>query len=303
VSPGFPSPPIPPMEPVKCEKAFDSEDHIFQVKWDGVRVLAFFNGAEVTLQNRRLHDRTRQYPELQSLRQLVKHPVIIDGEIIALKDGNPSFPTVMRRDGVRSANTAASLVKTVPISYMVFDILYYRNNLTTDLPWYKRHEILQDVLSAMHPPFHVVDNFTGGLELFAQVQRMKLEGIVAKVKDSRYIPGGKSSLWKKIKNRPLLTCHIGGFTRRGTTANSLLMGIFEQDRLLYIGRAGSGLREEQWESLTRVLSGVKTSSPPFENPPQQTGITWVKPVYQAAVEYTEWTEKTHLRSPVIKQIL
>lgn len=303
MSPGFPSPPIPPMEPVKCEKAFDSEDHIFQVKWDGVRVLAFFNGAEVTLQNRRLHDRTLQYPELQSLRQLVKHPIIIDGEIIALKDGSPSFPTVMRRDRVRNANTASSMVKTIPISYMVFDILYYRNNSTADLPWYKRHEILQDALPSRHPPFHIVDNFAGGIELFTQVQKMKLEGIVAKAKDSRYIPGGKSHYWKKIKNRPLLTCYIGGFTLRGTIVNSLLMGIFEQDRLLYIGRAGSGLKEEEWEKLTLVLSGIRTDTPPFENPPRQTGITWVKPVYRAIVEYSEWTEESHLRSPVIKQIL
>ena len=131
---------------------------------------------------------------------------------------------------------------------------------------------------------------------------MKLEGIVAKVKDSRYIPGGKA-VSEKIKNRPLLTCHIGGFTRRGTTANSLLMGIFEQDRLLYIGRAGSGLREEQWGELNRVLSGSQDRSPPpFENPPQQTGITWVKPVYQAAMEYTEWTENPSTLT-VIKQIL
>ncbi len=302
MSPGFPSPPIPPMEPVKCEKAFDSEDHIFQVKWDGVRILTFYNGAEVTLQNRRLHDRTRQYPELQSLRRLVKHPIIIDGEIIALKDGNPSFPTVMRRDRVGNANTATFLVKTIPISYMVFDILYYRNHLTTDLPWHKRHEILQDVLPARHPPFHIVDNFTEGTELFAQVQRMKLEGIVAKLKDSRYIPGGKSHYWKKIKNRPLLTCYIGGFTRRGTAANSLLLGIFEQDRFLYVGRAGSGLKEEEWESLTQVLLGVRIDSPPFENPPRQAGVTWVKPVHQATVEYSEWTEETRLRSPVIKQV-
>lgn len=303
MSQGFPSPPIPPMEPVKCDQAFDSEDHVFQVKWDGVRILTFYNGAEVTLQNRRLHNRDLQYPELRALSNLVKHPVIIDGEVIALKDGKPSFPTVMRRDRAGSARAVSSLIHTIPISYMVFDILYYRNQSTTGLPWNQRHEILEDLFSQAAPPFHLVENFTEGKALFAEVQRMGLEGVVAKVKDSRYIPGGKSRLWQKIKNRPLLTCFIGGFTWRGQNANSLLLGVFDQDQFLYVGRAGSGLKEDQWARLTQALLEEQTSSPPFVNPPKKTGVTWVTPVHQAIVEYAEWTEETHLRSPVIKQVL
>jgi len=303
VSGAFPSPPITPMEPVKRETPFDSQEHVFQVKWDGVRILAFFNGTDVTLQNRRLHNRTVQYPELQALSRLSKHPVVIDGEVIALKDGKPSFPTVMRRDRVASAGTVSSLINVIPISYMVFDILYYHHQMITNLPWHKRHEILQDLFSKPADPFHLVENFTGGIALFKEVQRMGLEGVVAKVRDSQYIPGGKSRLWQKIKNRPLLTCLIGGFTKRGENANSLLLGVFDQDQFLYVGRAGSGLKEDQWVSLTQVLLKIQTSSSPFVNPPKKTGITWVKPVHQVIVEYAEWTEETHLRSPVIKQVL
>lgn len=299
----FPSPPIAPMEPVKREKPFDSQEHVFQVKWDGVRILAFFNGTDVTLQNRRLHNRTVQYPELQALSRLSKYPVVIDGEVIALKDGKPSFPTVMRRDRVASAGTVSSLINVIPISYMVFDILYYHHQMITNLPWHKRHEILQDLFSKPADPFHLVENFAGGITLFKEVQRMGLEGVVAKVRDSQYIPGGKSRLWQKIKNRPLLTCLIGGFTKRGENANSLLLGVFDQDQFLYVGRAGSGLKEDQWVSLTQVLLKIQTSSSPFVNPPKKTGITWVKPVHQVIVEYAEWTEETHLRSPVIKQVL
>jgi bifunctional non-homologous end joining protein LigD len=302
MSEGFPKPPIPPMEPVKCDQAFDSENHIFQVKWDGVRMLTFYNGTSVTLQNRRLHNRNIQYPELQALSSIVKHPVVIDGEVITLKDGKPSFPTVMRRDRAGSARTVSTLVNTIPISYMVFDILYYRNQATTNLPWHKRHEILQDLLSQSAPPFHLVESFSAGTALFSEVQRMGLEGVVAKVKDSRYIPGGKSRLWQKIKNRPLITCFIGGFTRRGRNANSLLLGVFDEDQFLYVGRAGSGLKENQWASLTQVLLAEQTSSPPFVNPPKKAGLTWVKPVFQVIVEYAEWTEETRLRSPVIKCI-
>lgn len=303
MSGAFPSPPITPMEPVKRETPFDSQEHVFQVKWDGVRILAFFNGTDVTLQNRRLHNRTVQYPELQALSRLSKHPVVIDGEVIALKDGKPSFPTVMRRDRVASAGTVSSLINVIPISYMVFDILYYHHQMITNLPWHKRHEILQDLFSKPADPFHLVENFTGGIALFKEVQRMGLEGVVAKVRDSQYIPGGKSRLWQKIKNRPLLTCLIGGFTKRGENANSLLLGVFDQDQFLYVGRAGSGLKEDQWVSLTQVLLKIQTSSSPFVNPPKKTGITWVKPVHQVIVEYAEWTEETHLRSPVIKQVL
>ena len=76
---GFPLSPIRPMEPMKCKEVFDSKDHVFQVKWDGVRILTFYNGNDVILQNRRLNNRTMQYPELQNLRQMVQHPVILDG--------------------------------------------------------------------------------------------------------------------------------------------------------------------------------------------------------------------------------
>ena len=209
----------------------------------------------------------------------------------------------MRRDRVVSARTASSLVNTIPVSYMIFDILYYQGDLITGLPWYKRHEIMEDLLSKLEHPFHLVENFTGGTTLFEEVQRMGLEGVVAKVKDSQYIPGGKNRLWQKIKNRPLLTCFIGGFTWRGKSASSLLLGVFDQDQFLYVGRAGSGLNEDRWASLTEVLLAVQVDSPPFVNPPRKAGVTWVKPIHQVTVEYAEWTEETHLRSPVIKQVL
>jgi len=298
----FPRPPLQPMEPVKRDRPFDSGDWSFQVKWDGVRILLFYDGARVILQNRRLHDRTEQYPELQHLPDVIGQPVVLDGEIIALKDGKPSFPTVMKRDRIISRAAARSLIHAIPIAFMIFDVLYCQGRLVTRLPWQERQGMLDELLPAAAAPFYRVESFPQGIRLFEQVAKMGLEGIVAKVKDSPYIPGGKSRLWQKIKHRPLVTCTIGGFTRRGQIINSLLAGVFDEDRLLYVGRVGSGLRDEEWIQVTRVLSTETVKTPPFINPPRSPAISWVQPLHQMTVEYAEWTEETRLRAPVIKSI-
>ncbi|NLB18008.1 MAG: DNA ligase, partial [Syntrophomonadaceae bacterium] len=267
-----------------------------------VRIIVFSNGCKVTVQNRRLNERTLQYPELQIISDLIPFPVILDGEVIALKNGTPSFPQVMRRDRIQSAQTAQSMGSQIPIAYMVFDLLYYQDQSTLQLPWHQRQEILRDILPPQEP-FHLVENFAQGIVLFEEISRLGLEGIVAKVTDSPYLTGGKSRLWLKIKNRPRITCLIGGYTMRGNTINSLLMGLLQdEENLLFIGRVGSGLTDKEWSQLTQILSAERRKSPPFLNPPRIKGVFWVEPHYSILVEYAEWTEESRLRSPVIKEI-
>ncbi|MGE5371982.1 MAG: DNA ligase [Solirubrobacterales bacterium] len=295
---GFPNPPLAPMEPVSQARPPQSGDWTFQVKWDGVRMLLFFDGRNTILQNRRLHFRTEQYPELASITDWTSHPVILDGEVIAMSGSRPSFPLVMRRD-MAKGRTVAVLARSIPVHYMVFDILYYKNQLITGLPLAERQQLLEQVLVETEV-FHPVENFRNGLALFEQVKMLELEGIVAKRVSAGYTPG-KSRDWQKIKYRRRISLPVGGFTRRGNRINALLLGIQGLDELGYAGKVGTGLTEKEWRNLTDQLGELEQETRPFEPTPNLRGDTqWVFPAIEVDIEYAEWTPDGHLRAPVLK---
>lgn len=293
-----------PMEPIMREQVFDSEDFIYQLKWDGVRMLAYCGKNQVELINKRLNNRTAQYPELQALTSLLHgKQAVLDGEIVAFKDSRPNFPAVMRRDNARTEKSIAMLFKEVPVSYIIFDLLWDKDKDLRGLPLMERKQRLQDLL----PPqdgIHIIEDFPSGSSLFTAVQAANLEGIVAKRKASPYLAGKKHRDWFKIKNRRRQTCVIGGYTRRNNIANSLLLGIYQEDILYYIGRAGSGLSESDWRELHSVLTSLQSDKLPFVSlPPKMAREAYfVKPDLVVEVEFAEWTENMHLRSPVIKKV-
>ncbi|MGE5405679.1 MAG: DNA ligase [Candidatus Saccharibacteria bacterium] len=296
-------PPFLPMEPTPCSKPLDDDDYVSQIKWDGVRMLLFYDGSQVRLQNRRLHDRTSQYPELQSIKNMADQSIVLDGEIVAFKEGKPHFPTIMRRDAARDQQQALFLMKRIPIAYQVFDILQAGSQKLLNKPWEERDQILRDVLDNSTNPFYIVDNLNNGLDLFENMKELQMEGIVQKHVSSPYLSGSKSKSWLKIKHRPRITCYIGGYTTRGHLANSLLLGLPEDEHLLYLGRAGSGLKESEWIILSDAMNSIRIDNSPFKYPPRIKESNWVKPLIQVEVEYAEWTEETKLRAPVIKSIV
>lgn len=293
-----------PMEPIMREQVFDSEDFIYQLKWDGVRMLAYSGKNQVELINKRLNNRTAQYPELQALSSLLQgRQVVLDGEIVAFKDSQVSFPTVMRRDNARSERSITMLTKEVPVNYIVFDLLWDKNKDLRNLPLMERNKRLQEVLKPQDG-IHIIEDFPSGNTLFTAVQGANLEGIVAKRKTSTYLAGKKHRDWFKIKYRRRQTCIIGGYTLRNNIANSLLLGMYQGDSLHYVGRAGSGLSESQWRELHSMLSSLQSDKAPFVSlPPKVAGESYfVKPDLVVDVEFAEWTENMHLRSPVIKNV-
>ncbi|MEI6100297.1 MAG: DNA ligase, partial [Eubacteriales bacterium] len=182
--------PVIPMEPVARADAFDSEDTLFQVKWDGVRVLAYAFPGGVRLFNRRLHERTQQYPELVDALEGLPPGTVLDGEIVALaKNGKPNFPRVLRRDLVHSLIKIKQAALAVPVHYMVFDVLWYAGRETMSLPLWERLEIM-DGLKLFPGNIMKVDcEPKYGTALFEAVRNEGLEGIVAKKTDSIYIIG------------------------------------------------------------------------------------------------------------------
>ncbi len=290
------------MEPVMHSAPFDSPDFLYQFKWDGVRMLAFLQEDKVKLVNKRGHERTLQYPEMQHLPQMVRaRQAVLDGEIVVLKGGRPSFPTVMRRDQASQARTIEHLQHTLPINYMVFDILEADRELLLDKPLEYRQEQLRQKITN-NDFLQLVEDFSQGVALFNSVCAMGLEGIVAKRRQSHYIPGKRHRDWLKVKCRLKQNCLIGGYTLRGRVVNSLLLGVYQDNRFLYVGRAGSGLTSEQQEVLSSGFPPLRRDKSPFENLSHHpAGCYFVEPHLGVRVEFQEWTEEMHFRAPVIKE--
>ncbi|HHV16951.1 MAG TPA: DNA ligase [Gelria sp.] len=294
-----------PMEPIIREQVFDSEDFTYQLKWDGVRMLAYCENGQVNLINKRLNNRTAQYPELQMITSLLHgRKVVLDGEIVAFKDSKPHFPAVMRRDNARTQKSITMLLEEVPISYIVFDLLWDEDKDLRARPLMERIQHLRDILTPQ-ASIHLIEDFPSGSSLFTAVQAANLEGIVAKRKTSSYLAGKKHRDWFKIKHRRRQSCVIGGYTLRNNTANSLLLGVYQGDSLYYVGRASSGLSEGQLKELHSGLTSLQTDKVPFVSlPPKIVQESYfVMPVLVVEVEFAEWTENMHLRSPAIKGFL
>ncbi|HOB11688.1 MAG TPA: non-homologous end-joining DNA ligase [Syntrophomonadaceae bacterium] len=287
---------VEPMMPILVKEIIEGLEYVYQVKWDGVRMLAYLSAGRVTLVNRRGHLRTGQYPELQELASLLKVPAaILDGELVVLKNGKPSFASILKRD--LSGRQADHLKKLYPIHYMVFDIPFAGRDLR-NLSLMERQRVLEQTLVKTEW-VHTVENFSAGHSLFEAVKAQDMEGIVIKRSTSPYISGKKHRDWLKVKYRRTQYCVIGGYTLNGTTVNALLLGVYHNQNLLYVGKAGTGLKQEEWSVLTRELSRMSISHSPFVNKPPARGYYFVHPRLTVKIEFAEWTESLTLRSPVI----
>lgn len=299
--------PVIPMEPKSSDQIPAGKEWIAQVKWDGVRILTYYDGSEVRLFNRKIHERTFHYLELIDIKRYCRaSSVVLDGEIIALdSEGKPSFHNVMRRDGIRRLERVEQVKNVVPITYMVFDLLYYNNHWVNELPLTKRIELLTDTIIP-RPNIQLVSSHQDGEALFDTIEEHGMEGIVMKQKSSPYLIGEKKNLWLKIKNYRDLIAVVAGFTLNAGVVNALLLGLYDADEhLWYIGHTGTGrLTKQEWRELTQVLSPLIIEDQPFVNRPQRhKDAYWVKPELTVKIKYAEWTEGRSLRQPSIQSFV
>lgn len=292
------------MDPINCEQAFDSDDFLYQVKWDGVRMLVAVAGEQVSLLNKRGNLRSRQYPELQNLPNLIRaSTAVLDGEIVVLREGKPSFPAVMQRDNCRNPMKIQHLSKTLAISYMVFDLLYFNGKDLRSATLVERLSMLAELFEDNNQGgLYLVESFKQGTILFDSVQRAGLEGIVAKRKNSCYRPGKQHDDWFKIKCRRSQNCLVGGYTLRGKQVNALLLGVMRDGSLSFAGKASNGLDAEQLQILSETLPRLEVKDSPFLEP-TPAGSHYITPQLAVEVEYLEWTDSLHLRFPVIKYFI
>jgi bifunctional non-homologous end joining protein LigD len=287
----------------------DDEHWAYEIKWDGVRAIAYSEPGRLRFESRNHNDISAAYPELRPLnRALSSHSAILDGEIVSFEESDshpprPSFGRLQARMHVRGESQARRLSKEFPVAYIVFDLLWLDGHSLLSLPYAERRERLQALGldgPAWQTPDHVVGN--GAAMLAASLER-GLEGVVAKRLDSPYEPGKRSRCWLKIKNVRREDVVVGGWLpgegRRHDRIGALLVGVPDEGRLRYAGRVGTGFTDAELKRLGGVLE--ERASSPFSGEPQPPrGSVFVEPTRVAEVEFTEWTSDGMLRHPSYK---
>ncbi len=303
----FPAP-FRPMLAGPADRPFDRPGWLFEVKWDGVRALAFVRrrGAaqDVGLYTRGLRRLNAQFPEVvEALAGLREDSVVLDGEIIAPDEhGQPSFARLQQRLH-RDADAGGHPDRErVPVVYVAFDCLYLGGRDLRARPLSERRQRLEALsLSPGVIRGEVVE--AHGRALFDAVRQRGLEGIVAKRADSPYRPGVRSPDWQKVKVRQTAEAVVGGFTRgkghRTRTFGALILGQHDPDgRLVHIGQTGGGFSDGDLRVLSRRLEPLVTEACPFAARPRTpTPPTWVRPEVVVEVEYAERTPDGMLRFP------
>ncbi len=270
------------------ERPFADPGWSFEPKWDGYRAILTWDGTEVHLRSRRGNDFTDTYSELSAFR--ATRPCVIDGEIVALgADGRPSFELLQGRKRSRIA-----------VSMVAFDLLFDGEPII-GLPLEDRQERLTAL--GPEPPFVTVEPIRGdGHAMWDAVVDRGLEGMVAKRLGSSYRPGVRSPDWRKVVHVNSLRAVVGGFTvgegGRTGTLGSLVMGLWEGDRLRWIGNVGTGFSDADLMAVKEALDEMERSDPAFHDSAAIEGMpTWIEPVLVARIGFREWTSAGRLRAP------
>lgn len=300
--------PFRPMMATLGEKAFDSSDHVFEVKWDGVRTLAFCDDEGTRLYSRTGRDVSAQYPEFLGLHErLDAADAVLDGEIVAMDEaGRPSFGRIQHRIGLSKPGDIRRGQELYPLELLLFDVPFASGEWLKESPLEDRMQRL-DALVGFGDNVSRSDGVREkGRALFEAAQTKGLEGIVAKKLSSYYYPDKRTRDWTKIKVVHSLSAVVCGWTAgegsRAKTFGALLMGMFDDaGALRFIGAVGTGFKEADLRAIRDALDEMGTQEPPIDEVPKEIrGANWVHPVLVAEVAYREMTDYLRLRAPSFK---
>ncbi len=290
-----------PMLATLAERPFSDPNWLFEIKWDGVRALAWIDDGALTLRSRNAIDITRRYPELAGLpAELAARHVILDGEIAALDErGHSDFERLQERMHVRVPSE--NLISQIPVIYYAFDLLYCDGYDLREAPLLERKQLLQKLLRTSEWLRYSDHQLEHGKELFKLAEENGLEGMLAKQIDSRYV-SERSSSWLKLKITKTVDAAIGGWSEARTSAlpfGSLLLGLYQGRKLRFIGHVGSGFDAKKLAELSNRLKELAASACPFDAVPKTNEKpSWVSPALVARVKFSGWTQEHSLRHPV-----
>jgi bifunctional non-homologous end joining protein LigD len=288
----------------------DHQNWALEMKWDGVRALAFIERGRVRLMSRTERDITVAYPELAGLGSATDHKqLLLDGEIVVFgEDGWPSFEALQPRMHVTAAAQAALLAGQTPVTYLVFDLMQLDGRPLLDQAYRDRRALLDGLGLAgafwQTPPWFPGEDFQAVQAVSAE---RRMEGVVAKRLDSVYAPGVRTDYWRKIKNLLRQEVVVAGYKpgqgNRTGQVGSLLIGVHDASGLIYAGHVGTGFSVETLRMLGDRLEPLRRPDSPFDGPvpPEHARhAVWVEPKLVIDVTFDRWTKAGRMRAPVYK---
>ena len=296
------------VEPMKClpkKEMPEGAGWIYEIKFDGYRALSICKGGEAIILSRNNKPLSERFPSLvEALSKVKVKSAILDGEIVALNENNqPSFQALQNYE------------EGQPLAYYLFDLLELNGERLENLPLEERKKRLQQIVAGISSPLFFSANLPGTpTQIWKQIKKLKLEGVIAKRSSSSYESGRRSGQWAKIKAINQQDFVIGGFTPPGgarTHFGALLVGVYDQGKFLYAGKVGTGFDQKWLGLLAEKMGKLKIPKCPFANLPQPRtsrfggGLpasemkicTWVDPKLICEVQFTEWTGDGSLRHP------
>jgi len=285
------------IKPMLCElksEPFKDDRYLWEVKYDGIRIIAGAQQGGYSLQARSGTDKTETFPELNIV---TKVSAVLDGELVCYKEGKLIFNGIQRR--VNRINNVLLASKAFPATYEVFDILLADGQDLQRLPLEERKQILSAVLIETDN-VKVAPTSDDGIELFEQVQGNHMEGVVGKLKTGTYHQGKRG--WFKVKAVQSSEFYICGYTEgtgwRASTFGALVLGKLNTTGLHYVGSVGTGFNEDEIRRLCNRMASAGGAPCPFGTEPEK--ATWIKPVISVMVQFLEMTDDGRLRFPSYK---
>ncbi len=280
-----------------ADKAFDSSNFIYEIKWDGYRAIAEWENKQLKFYSRNGLSFAEKFPSIAQALQNIKHDLVLDGEIVLLNSkGHPDFQQLQHYEDEQEPN----------LVYYVFDLLFLDQKNVQHLPLIQRKELLKELLYvANNPVLKYSDHIVGeGKKMFKAAVAKNLEGIMAKKADSLYRTGIRSREWLKIKNQKSREAIIVGYTKPRNSRKyfgALIMAQYVNGALQYMGHTGTGFNEKTLKDLWEKMQLLVTKQSPFTKTVKvNMPVTWIKPKLVCQVSFTEETNDGLLRHPVFQ---
>jgi bifunctional non-homologous end joining protein LigD len=283
------------VKPMLCtltKEVVPDADYLYEVKWDGYRIISYIERSKVRMDSRSALDYTKKYPPVAKALKELGHDAVLDGEVVVFnEEGKPDFDALQTFNG-----------HDTPINYCIFDILWLDGYQLMGLPLTDRKAILKELLEG-NEVLRFSESFDDGEALYQQALDLDLEGIVAKRKDSNYVPDARDTRWLKTPTRKRQEFVIGGWAEsdKSRSFRSLLFGAYNsKGEFEWIGRSGGGYKQSEMPGILAQLQKLEQDKTPFINKVLDTKgakIHWVKPELVANFEFATWTKTGRIRKP------
>ena len=295
---------IEPMLSDIAEKPPVGDAYVYEVKWDGIRALISLEDGQIKIKTRNQNDVTKQFPELLAAdKAFLATCGLFDAEIVCLdNEGKPQFKKVIHRLMSNGDNNIQKLAKSSPVYCYIFDCLYLDGRSLINEPLLKRREWLKDAVRT-EGAYRISEIVEDGDSLFEAAKELSLEGIMAKVKDGKYLPGKRSDLWQKIKVRNTRECVIIGYNEgkgnRGLTFGGLHIAERDGGKLIYRGKVGTGFDDATIQEISKQIKSLtETKKPISEKVLDEKTSKWIEPQLIVEISYSMLTTDKMFREPV-----